>query len=155
LLFDLVRASCHLHSRAFAFGNRAAFIGILGLLSSCGLMFRIRVEDDFDASHIIPGHPGKCKNLHGHTYRVEVFVTGDKLDGNDILEGADFTLLKKNLSEIIVKYDHKHMNDVIAGNPTAENIAKTTFRELKELGTNGLEKVRIWESPRSYAEYWE
>jgi len=55
-------------------------------------VFRIRVEDDF-ASHIIPGHPGKCKNLHGHTYRVEVFVKGDKLDKNDILEGADFTPL--------------------------------------------------------------
>lgn len=118
-------------------------------------MFRIRIEDDFDASHIIPGHPGKCKNLHGHTYRVEVFVTGNTLDRNDILEGADFTVLKKNLAEVIGRYDHKHMNDVIAGNPTAENIAKTIFRELRDRATNGLEKVRVWESPRSYAEYWE
>jgi 6-pyruvoyltetrahydropterin/6-carboxytetrahydropterin synthase len=118
-------------------------------------VFRIRVEDDFDASHIIPGHPGKCKNLHGHTYRVEVFVKGDKLDKNDILESADFTLLKKSLADIIAKYDHKHMNDIITGNPTAENIAMTIFRELEALSTNGLEKVRVRESPRSYAEYWE
>jgi 6-pyruvoyltetrahydropterin/6-carboxytetrahydropterin synthase len=118
-------------------------------------VFRIRVEDDFDASHVIPGHPGKCKNLHGHTYRVEVFVKGDKLDKNDILEGSDFTLLKKSLADVIGKYDHKHMNDVITGNPTAENIAKTIFGELRDRATNGLEKVRVWESPRSYAEYWE
>jgi 6-pyruvoyltetrahydropterin/6-carboxytetrahydropterin synthase len=118
-------------------------------------VFRIRVEDDFDASHIIPGHPGKCKNLHGHTYRVEVFVKGDQLDKNDILEGADFTILKKNLADLIAKYDHKHLNDIITGNPTAENIAMTIFRELRALATDGLEKVRVWESPRSYAEYWE
>jgi len=118
-------------------------------------MFRIRVEDDFDASHIIPGHPGKCKNLHGHTYRVEVFVKGDRLDNNGILEGSDFTLLKKSLAEVVGKYDHRHMNDTIAGNPTAENIARTIFRELTDRGTNGLERVRVWESPRSYAEYWE
>ena len=118
-------------------------------------MFRIRVEGDFDASHIIPGHPGKCRNLHGHTYRVEVFVKGDKLDENDILEGADFTLLKKNIADVTAKYDHKHMNDVITGNPTAENIAVTIFRELRASVTTGLEKDRVWESPRSYAEYWE
>jgi len=118
-------------------------------------LFRIRIEDDFDASHIIPGHPGKCRNLHGHTYRVEVFVKGDKLDKNDILEDADFILLKKSLADIIAKYDHKHMNDVISGNPTAENIARTIFNELKHLHIEGLEKTRVWESPRSYAEYWE
>jgi 6-pyruvoyltetrahydropterin/6-carboxytetrahydropterin synthase len=118
-------------------------------------VFRIRIEDDFDASHVIPNHPGKCKNLHGHTYRVEVFVTGDRLDGNDILEGADFTVLKNTLAQILGKYDHRHMNDVISGNPTAENIAKTIYGELRGLGVSGLERTRVWESPRSYAEYWE
>jgi 6-pyruvoyl-tetrahydropterin synthase len=59
------------------------------------------------------------------------------------------------LADLIAKYDHKHMNDVITGNPTAENIAKTIFHELRALATNGLEKVRVWESLRSYAEYWE
>lgn len=118
-------------------------------------MFRIRVEDEFNASHIIPGHPGKCRNLHGHSYSVEVFVTGDRLDRNGILEGADFAQLKKALSEVVDRYDHMHLNDIIPSNPTAENIAKTIFRELSDKGTEGLEKVRVWESPRSYAEYWE
>ena len=118
-------------------------------------MFRIRVEDDFDASHVIPGHPGKCRNLHGHSYRVEVFVTGDQLDRNGILEGADFTQLKKTLGDLILRYDHKHLNDVIPDSTSAENIARTLFQQLRDVGTRGLEKVRVWESPRSYAEYWE
>jgi len=118
-------------------------------------MFRVRVEDHFEASHMIPGHPGKCRNLHGHSYRVEAFAAGDKLDHNGILEGADFTLLRKILQETINRFDHTHLNDILADNTTAENIAKTIFRELKVKGTQGLEKVRVWESPRSYAEYWE
>lgn len=82
-------------------------------------------------------------------------MTGDKLDRNGILEGADFTELKKSLRELVRTYDHMHLNDVIADNTTAENIAKTIFYQLKDTGTRGLEKVRVWESSRSYAEYWE
>ena len=76
-------------------------------------MFRVRVEDSFDASHIIPGHPGKCKNLHGHSYKVEVFIIGNQLDDNGILQGADFIDLKNALRTIVDKYDHKHLNDII------------------------------------------
>jgi 6-pyruvoyltetrahydropterin/6-carboxytetrahydropterin synthase len=118
-------------------------------------MFRVRVEDSFDASHIIPGHPGKCRNLHGHSYNVEVFTIGNQLDDNAILLGADFIDLKQALRIIVDKYDHKHLNDVMGDNTTSENIAKTIFEELKNSGVNGLEKVRVWESPKNYAEYWE
>ena len=118
-------------------------------------MFRIRVEAEFDASHMIPGHPGKCKNLHGHFYKVEIFAIGDEVDGNGILKGADFIELKKSLGETIEKYDHRHLNDMIGDNTTAENIAKMIFKELKIKGINNLEKIRVWESPRNYAEYWD
>ena len=118
-------------------------------------MFRIRVEDDFDASHMIPNHAGKCRNLHGHFYKVEVFSVGNELDANGILKDSDFLDLKRTLNDVVSKYDHKHLNDVIGGYTTAENIAKTIFKELKDKGINNLEKVRVWESPRNYAEYWE
>jgi len=117
-------------------------------------MFRIRVEDDFDASHMIPGH-SKCKSLHGHFYKVEVFTIGEELDNNGILKDSDFLDLKRTLSDAVSKYDHKHLNDIIGNDTTAENIAKTIFKELKVKGINNLEKVRVWESPRNYAEYWE
>jgi 6-pyruvoyltetrahydropterin/6-carboxytetrahydropterin synthase len=119
------------------------------------LLFRIRVEDSFDASHIIPGHLGKCRNLHGHSYRVEMFVMGDKLDRNGILEGADFAELRKTLGEVVRRYDHMHLNDIIQDNTTAENVAKVIFNELRDSGARGLEKIRVWESPKGYAEYWE
>lgn len=118
-------------------------------------MFRIRVEDDFDASHLIPGHPGKCRNLHGHSYKVEVFITGNELDQNGILKNSDFIELKIELKTVVDKYDHKHLNDLIGDNTTSENISKLFYHELEEKGIKGLEKVRIWESPRNYAEYWE
>jgi len=118
-------------------------------------MFRVRVEDSFDASHIIPGHPGKCKNLHGHSYKVEVFIVGDVLDNNGILKGADLIELKKTLASVMDMYDHKHLNDIIGNNATAENISSKIFVELKRRGIVGLEKVRVWESPRGYVEYWE
>ena len=64
------------------------------------IMYRLRVESHFDASHVIPKHPGKCKNLHGHHYKIEVFVIGKKLDSNGILENSDFGDLKKSLRKI-------------------------------------------------------
>ena len=118
-------------------------------------MFRIRVEDDFDASHMIPNHVGKCRDLHGHFYKVEVFTVGNELDSNGILKDSDFLDLKRTLGDVVIKYDHKHLNDVIGDDTTAENIAKTIFKELKDRDIKRLEKVRVWESPRNYAEYWE
>lgn len=66
-------------------------------------MYRLRVESHFDASHVIPKHPGKCKNLHGHHYRIEVFVIGKKLDSNGILENSDFGDLKNEGIENLEK----------------------------------------------------
>lgn len=119
------------------------------------VMFRLRIESHFDASHIIPNHPGKCKNLHGHFYKIEAFVTGNKLDPNGILENSDFINLKDSLREITESFDHRHLNDIIGNNTTAENIAKIIFTQLKDKGINNLEKIRVWESPTQYAEYCE
>jgi 6-pyruvoyltetrahydropterin/6-carboxytetrahydropterin synthase len=118
-------------------------------------MFRIRVEKDFDASHSIPKYVGKCSNLHGHSYKVEVFIVGDELDNSGILNGADFIKLKTMLGDIVDKYDHKHLNDILGDCTTAESIARQIYEELKNANTKGLEKVRVWESMKNYAEYWE
>ena len=117
-------------------------------------MFRLRVEADFDASHVIPGHPGKCRNLHGHFYKVELFVAGTELDSNGILKGADFLDLKDALRNIVGQFDHRHLNDILGANTAAENIAKTIYDTVAKHGIQTLEKVRVWESPRNYAEYW-
>ena len=117
-------------------------------------MFRLRVESSFSAAHKLVGYDGKCEKLHGHTWMVEVFVVGKKL--NDIGILTDFKLLKKELNNIIEKFDHNYLNDFEEiGNPSSENISKYIFNNLKHPKNIQLEKVRVWESNGAYAEYFE
>lgn len=103
----------------------------------------------FDAAHHLPFHKGKCKNLHGHTYKLEVTVGGE-LDENGLV--IDFGDLKKIVSEnIIEKYDHKNLNDFFK-HPTAEIMVGSIALELAKTFP-GVKKVRLWETPTSYAEW--
>ncbi|NIO36531.1 6-carboxytetrahydropterin synthase QueD [Candidatus Bathyarchaeota archaeon] len=114
-------------------------------------MYRLRVESHFDAAHKLIGYKGKCASLHGHTWKVEVFVTGDRLK-NGIL--VDFQVPKESLEGITGKLDHVLLNDIRdIGNPTVENISKYIFERIVLPEDVKLEKVRVWESPRSWGEY--
>jgi len=118
-------------------------------------MHRLRIESHFDAAHKLIGYEGKCAELHGHTWKVEVFVSGEKLDDVGIL--VDFNILKEKLSKIIERLDHKSLNDIREiGNPTCENLSKYIFQSLKNLPKHiKLEKVRLWEGEKSWCEYYE
>jgi 6-pyruvoyltetrahydropterin/6-carboxytetrahydropterin synthase len=118
-------------------------------------MFRLRVESHFDAAHKLAGYKGKCSKLHGHTWKVEVFIVGKKL--NDIGILVDYRVLKEKLNEAIEKLDHTLLNDCKEiGNPTSENISRYVFENLKGLPKNvKLEKVRVWEGERGWSEYFE
>jgi len=120
-------------------------------------MFEIAVEMDFDAAHSLRGYKGKCEALHGHRFKVVATVKGNKLDETGL--AYDFTLLKKNLGEIIGKYDHINLNDVSPFNrinPSSENIAVTVYDELKKKLTAApvsLASIEVWESPQSRVIY--
>ena len=118
-------------------------------------MYRLRIESHFDAAHKLVGYRGKCSQVHGHRWKVEVFVSGDKLDNIGIL--VDFDVLKQKLEKIVEKLDHGFLNDFKEiGNPTSENISKYIFKNLKGLPDSvKLEKVRVWESPEAWCEYSE
>jgi 6-pyruvoyltetrahydropterin/6-carboxytetrahydropterin synthase len=118
-------------------------------------VYKLRIESHFDAAHKLIGYEGKCAELHGHTWKVEVFVVGDRL--NDIGILVDFSILKEKMSKIIEKLDHKFLNNIKEiGNPTCENLSKYIFENLKDLPKNvKLEKVRVWESEKSWCEYYE
>ena len=117
-------------------------------------MYRLRIEDTFDAAHKLIGYEGKCAKLHGHTWKVEVFVVGEELDKIGML--VDFGILKDKLREITGKLDHSFLNDFKEiDNPTSENIARYIFKNLKMPEGIKLEKVRVWESPSSWCEYHE
>lgn len=101
----------------------------------------------FDSAHRLSWHKGKCSNLHGHTYKLEVTVEG-LLDENGIV--IDFGDLKKIVKkEILDKYDHQDLNK-FWDNPTAENMALDFYNVLKKkIKISGL---RLWETPNSYVE---
>jgi 6-pyruvoyltetrahydropterin/6-carboxytetrahydropterin synthase len=120
-------------------------------------MYEITVELDFDAAHALRGYQGKCENLHGHRFKVAATVKGSKL--NEIGLAYDFTLLKKQLGEILSKYDHTNLNDVAPFtqiNPSSENIAVTIYRELEKKLAQApvaLDNIEVWESPQSRVIY--
>jgi len=118
-------------------------------------MYRLRIESHFDAAHKLVDYEGKCAELHGHTWKMEVFVVGEKLNDVGIL--VDFDILKKKLKEIVERLDHKFLNDIKEiGNPTCENLSKHIFENLKDLPKHvKLEKVRVWEGEKSWCEYYE
>lgn len=125
------------------------------LITRVGAMFRLRIESKFDAAHKIDGYEGKCAKLHGHTYKMEVFVLAKKTDAIGI--SVDQKLLKEKLLKITELLDHSFLNDLKEiGNPSMENISRFVFENMKDLPVGiTLEKVRIWETPTAWCEYFE
>ena len=118
-------------------------------------MYRIRVETTFAAAHKVVDSNGKCEKLHGHTFTVELFVLSEDTESNGMV--IDFADLKAALQKVTEKLDHTYLNDNHElGNPTSENIAKYFFSQLKTMLPQKpkLEKVRVWESSKSWAEYY-
>lgn len=116
-------------------------------------MFELMVEDSFDAAHALRGYEGPCENLHGHTWKVQVFLKGTKLDRLGLL--ADFKTIKEHLRVAIQDLDHKLINDVppfTGKNPTSENLSKFIYKRVRK-GLKSVYKVTVWESPVTNASY--
>ncbi len=113
------------------------------------MRMRIGVSDTFDAAHAIPEHE-KCGRVHGHTFKVEVEVEGEVVNGMVM----DFFELKKVLWEILSRYDHRLLNEFIE-NPTSENICMEIFNFLRNrLKNYGMDvvRVRVYEKSDKWAE---
>lgn len=108
----------------------------------------------FDSSHILPSDSiyGKCSNLHGHTYKLTVEISGEM----NYLEGwiCNFSEVKKIVQEkIIEKLDHNHLNNIISL-PTAENLILWIAGELKRALSDKdykLKSLILYETPTSFA----
>ncbi|WP_303850510.1 6-carboxytetrahydropterin synthase QueD [Seleniivibrio woodruffii] len=120
-------------------------------------MYRVRVIQQFNGAHNLRNYNGKCENLHGHNWRVEAYLKGDRLNETEML--VDFTVLKKRLKDILEELDHKYLNEqvefFITNNPTSENIARFIYGRLKETFGGLTEKVMVWETDVQSAEYFE
>lgn len=116
-------------------------------------MYEIRVSSKFSAAHNLRNYGGKCENLHGHTWKVEVCLTGNKL--NDVGFVCDFRVVKQALKEVLSKFDHAYINEISPFdkvNPTAENLSSYIFGELKK-GFPELVAVSVWESEDARATF--
>lgn len=98
----------------------------------------------FDAAHRLDWHPGKCRNLHGHGYVLEVELSGP-LDHRGVV--ADFAELDAVVEEhVLCRFDHRLLNEVL-GNPTAELLACEIAGWLDAAGV-AWTVLRLWETER-------
>ena len=97
----------------------------------------------FEAAHQLPWHPGKCRALHGHGYRLEVTVEGPLGDQGMVVDFAEVEAVVRR--EVVDRYDHTYLNDLLE-NPTAELIAHDAWKRL-EAADLSVASVRLWETP--------
>jgi len=121
-------------------------------------MFELTISVNFEAAHYINNYPGKCSRLHGHNWKVEVNIYGSTLDELGML--IDFRDLKTSVNKIMMQLDHYCLNEIepfCRINPTAENISKYIYEQLKETQefdqNVNLRSVKVWESLNSAAAY--
>ena len=119
-------------------------------------MYELIVESEFSAAHRLREYRGACERLHGHNWRVELAVEGEKL--NELGMVMDFRELKKILGEVLGQFDHVFLNELPAfreENPTTENVGRIVFEECNRRMPPGVRvrSVAVWESPRCGSRY--
>jgi len=121
-------------------------------------MFELKIVTNFAAAHQLKMVAAKCENLHGHNWKVEVYVTGKDLNAAGVL--IDFGELKQHLSEITESLDHKFLNELNCFDdhcpPSSENIARYIAEALQaKIETPAVKVARVtaWESDNACATY--
>ena len=139
-------------------------------------MYIIKVENSFNSAHFLAGYSGKCANIHGHRWKVEVEVQTKELVENGQIKGmvADFSDVKSDLNDILDNYDHaliieqgsmrqETLNCIIEDGfkvvqvpfrTTAENFANFFYKQMQNKGYN-LKRVTVHETLKNSATYEE
>ncbi len=131
-------------------------------------MYQVTKHIEFCYGHRLLNYDGQCRHLHGHNARVEVDLVADTLDERGMV--VDFSDMKRQIKTWIDEnLDHRMLLNrqdpilpvlqergeehyVMDQNPTAENIARLIFEQVRARGLPVIE-VRLWETPSSYASY--
>lgn len=120
--------------------------------------FEVMIERNFSSAHQLRGYKGKCENLHGHNYKIEIYARGRELDNIGLL--VDFGELKAAADEVVQYLDHRNINELPPFdkelNPSAENLARYFLERVRQsVGDDRVEvyKVRCFETPTSVATY--
>ena len=120
--------------------------------------FEVMIERNFSSAHQLRGYRGKCENLHGHNYKIEIYARGRELNNIGLL--VDFVELKDAADEIVQYLDHRNINELPPFNeelnPSAENLARYILERVSSRVTDDrvqVYKVRCFETPTSVATY--
>jgi len=120
--------------------------------------FEVMIERNFSSAHQLRGYKGKCENLHGHNYKIEIYARGNELNNIGLL--VDFVELKQAADDLVTYVDHKNLNElepfVAEQNPSAENVARFFLEKLASKINDArvqIYKVRCFETPTSVATY--
>ena len=138
-------------------------------------MYLLKTEATFDSAHFLRGYNGKCANLHGHTWRVEVTVGSDTLTASGEQRGMviDFADVKKAVRNLADRFDHTliyesgSLRDATLAaleaegfsltafplRPTAEHFAAYFYQELAQ--RLPVRRVAVYETPENCAVYEE
>ncbi len=122
-------------------------------------MFELRVVTGFAAAHRLTMVGEKCENLHGHNWKVEVYIQGQQLDEGGVL--MDFGIIKTQVRDLMKTLDHKFLNDLDyfqnGTPPSSENIARYVAEGLTERLARPdikVSRVTAWESDNAAATYF-
>lgn len=120
-------------------------------------LYEVKIITDFAAAHQLRNFRGKCENLHGHNWKIEVVLRGTRLEESGVL--VDFGEVKQITRELLTELDHKFLNDLPFfqdRNPSSENIAHYLFETLAARIDNPdrwMYRVSAWESSNACATY--
>ena len=122
-------------------------------------MFEVAVEQGFASAHALRNYKGRCENTHGHNWRVEVLIEGERLDDTGML--VDFIDVKRLMAEIVDRIDHQFLNEIPpfdVVNPSAENIAEYFYQQMRVGLTDTpvpvrISAVKVWETDIQSATY--
>lgn len=129
-------------------------------------MHLITSETSFDAAHFLTNYEGKCKNIHGHRWRVVVTIKGELINGMLV----DFGDFKKDIKDLCDYFDHSFIVEkgsldkklfdllnkqfvlrVVEFRTTAENFSKYIFEEMSK--KYSVKEVCVYETPNNCARY--
>ena len=120
--------------------------------------FEVMIERNFSSAHQLRGYRGKCENLHGHNYKIEIYARGRELNNVGLL--VDFVELKEAADEVVTFLDHKNINELppfdAELNPSAENLARFILERVAARIDDArvqVYKVRCFETPTSVSTY--
>lgn len=137
-------------------------------------MYILKTEAAFDSAHFLSGYNGKCSNLHGHRWKIEIEISSEKLVENGQCRGmiVDFGDLKSDLKALADSFDHAFIyekgslkSETVAAlnsenfrlievdfRPTAENFAEYFYNVMQGKGYN-VKTLTVYETPNNCASY--